>query len=269
MSFAQLFVDLRSYVSDFHIINSETPLVDARIAVGVPLFYLSSLYFLKFLMSKRSKGFDLIHVVAFHNFFSCIGSLIMFLGLTYAILRRYFETTYWEVICDPECIHRKGDLVFWCYIFYVSKFYELLDSYFLVLRKRELNFLHVYHHAIVIPLFYIYNAFDCFAHFVLCVTNTFVHVFMYYYYTLATYHRTVWWKKYITIGQMIQFWIDMIFTWQHLYFFYLGLKCTLVVWAIGFGHAVGFSFFLLFFELFRQTYYTTVRGQKAKIEKIE
>jgi len=69
MSFAQLFVDLRSYVSDFHIINSETPLVDARIAVGVPLFYLSSLYFLKFLMSKRSKGFDLIHVVAFHNFF--------------------------------------------------------------------------------------------------------------------------------------------------------------------------------------------------------
>jgi len=269
MSFAQLFIDLRNYVSDFYVIPLKTPLINPTLTIGVPLFYLCSLYLLQFFINKRGKGFDLIHLVAFHNFVSCVGSLIMFLGLLSAILIRFFETSVWDMLCDPECLHRKGDLVFWCYIFYVSKFYELLDSYFLVLRKRELTFLHVYHHSVVIPLFYIYNVFDCFGHFFLCLTNTFVHVFMYYYYTLVTYHKTVWWKKYITIGQMIQFWLDMIFTWQHLGFFYLGLKCTIVIWPIVLGHAVGFSFFLLFFELFFQTYLTIGGGRRKKIEKTE
>jgi len=140
MSFAQLFLNLRNYVSDFYIIPLKTPWIDPTLAIGVPLFYLVSLYVLQFFITKRGKGFDLIHVVAFHNFVSCVGSLIMFLGLLYAVFIRFFETSIWDIICDPECIHRKGDLVFWCYIFYLSKFYELLDSYFLVLRKRELSF---------------------------------------------------------------------------------------------------------------------------------
>jgi len=93
---------------------------------------------------------------------------------------------------------------------------------------------------------------------------------MYYYYTLATYHRSVWWKKYITIGQMVQFWIDMIYTWIPTYYYFSGSRCTFQTWTLVFGHGIGLSFFLLFFELFRETYYSTLKGKiRRKVEKTE
>ena len=35
------------------------------------------------------------------------------------------------------------------FIFYLSKYYEFLDTILLVLKKKPLDFLHCYHHAIV------------------------------------------------------------------------------------------------------------------------
>lgn len=35
------------------------------------------------------------------------------------------------------------------YIFYLSKYYEFVDTFILVLRKKPVIFLHVYHHAVM------------------------------------------------------------------------------------------------------------------------
>ena len=35
--------------------------------------------------------------------------------------------------------------------------------------------------------------------------NTLVHVFMYYYFAIAALGKTVWWKKHLTAGQLVQF----------------------------------------------------------------
>ena len=46
-----------------------------------------------------------------------------------------------------------GPMQYCLYIFYTSKFYELLDTVLMVLKKKPLGFLHVYHHTIVLAMY--------------------------------------------------------------------------------------------------------------------
>ena len=111
------------------------------------------------------------------------------------------------------------------YLFYLSKYYELLDTIFLVLKKvmkkntllpltfekKPLDFLHCYHHAIVpfsawlgfqgwyMPIMWFDHSYVCPAltrHSLRtgCLFNSAVHVVMYFYYMMATLGKTVWWK---------------------------------------------------------------------------
>lgn len=56
------------------------------------------------------------------------------------------------VLCPREPQnYMRGSLVFWGYIFYLSKFYEFLDTVISIVRGHSVLPLHVYHHA-VMPL---------------------------------------------------------------------------------------------------------------------
>jgi len=70
----------------------------------------------------------------------------------------------------------------WCVIFIFSKFPELIDTVFIVLRKRPLIFLHYWHHITV--LLYCWHAFHHMtgAGFIFLTMNYFVHAIMYTYY---------------------------------------------------------------------------------------
>lgn len=66
----------------------------------------------------------------------------------------------------------RGRLLFWMYLFYCSKYYELFDTVIMVLKKRPLNFLHVYHHCVVMPLFWVYMQTAMVIHWILVVSKT-------------------------------------------------------------------------------------------------
>lgn len=83
--------------------------------------------------------------------------------------------------------------------------------------------------------------------------NTFVHIVMYTYYLLAAMGPKVqpflWWKKYLTAFQMLQFIAIMVHAFQLLF-----IECNYpkaFVWWIGL-HAV--MFFFLFKEFYQQSY---------------
>lgn len=59
-----------------------------------------------------------------------------------------FSKGFQHSICDPAS--SQGVAEFWIYMFAMSKAFELVDTVFIVLRKRPLTFLHVYHHMSVL-----------------------------------------------------------------------------------------------------------------------
>ena len=99
-----------------------------------------------------------------------------------------------------------------CYLYYINKYVEFADTFFFIAHKkfRNVNRLQLIHHAIM-PIY----------GFLLCrwlpgghetfggMFNCFVHVIMYSYYFLAAMgpqmQPYLWWKKYLTTFQMIQF----------------------------------------------------------------
>uniref|UniRef100_A0A8C5TEP2 Elongation of very long chain fatty acids protein n=1 Tax=Malurus cyaneus samueli TaxID=2593467 RepID=A0A8C5TEP2_9PASS len=99
-----------------------------------------------------------------------------------------------------------------CWWFFFSKVIELLDTVFLILRKKQeqVTFLHVYHHGSMI-----FNWWSGVKYvpggqaFFIGMLNSFVHIFMYGYYALASLgprmRRYLWWKRYLTILQLCQF----------------------------------------------------------------
>jgi fatty acid elongase 3 len=98
-------------------------------------------------------------------------------------------------------------LFFWSYVFYLSKYYELLDTFLQLLSgKTPPNFfLHVYHHSLVILMSWAWIDSQAAPQFAGVFMNTFVHVVMYYYFYLKSIGITPWWKSYVTKLQIVQF----------------------------------------------------------------
>ena len=99
-------------------------------------------------------------------------------------------------------------LEYWAYVYYLSKYYEFLDTVLIVLKKRPLILLHFYHHAIIPFLCWTWVA-TGWVHSIAwygAAVNALVHVFMYSYYFLSQLcGYQPWWKRYITQGQLLQF----------------------------------------------------------------
>lgn len=75
-------------------------------------------------------------------------------------------------------------MAFWAKTYTFSKVALLIDTVFIVLRKRRLLLLHWYHHASVLVLcWYNYMTYIPLLRFV-GTMNYFVHIFMYTYYGL-------------------------------------------------------------------------------------
>jgi elongation of very long chain fatty acids protein 4 len=94
------------------------------------------------------------------------------------------------------------------WIHYNNKFIELLDTLWMILRKKkdQLSFLHCYHHILMMWAWFFCVRIETGGdvYFGACV-NSFIHVIMYGYYTFALLNIPCPWKKWITNCQMIQF----------------------------------------------------------------
>uniref|UniRef100_UPI00358E1BD9 very long chain fatty acid elongase 2-like isoform X2 n=1 Tax=Myxine glutinosa TaxID=7769 RepID=UPI00358E1BD9 len=136
-----------------------------------------------------------------------------------------------------------GDLkvaqVLWWY--YFSKAIELLDTIFFILRKKnnQVTFLHVYHHASMLNIWWLVMNWIPTGHtFFGAAMNCFIHVLMYLYYGLSTIPRAqpyLWWKKYITQAQLIQFVLTILHT------------ISAIVWPCGFS--IPWLMFLMFYMI--------------------
>lgn len=99
-------------------------------------------------------------------------------------------------------------VAFGLWLHYNNKYVELLDTLFMVLRKKgeQVSFLHVYHHVLLVWSWFVAIKLCCGgdAYFG-SAFNSFVHFWMYAYYACALLGVPAPWKKFLTQFQLFQF----------------------------------------------------------------
>jgi len=258
------FVDpfLSSGVRDFQYTYKESPLSEWHWPITICFSYLVSIFVLKAFMNGR-KEFDLQYLRIFHNAFLCFGSFVMVLGMLVELYKSYMIGGLEALVCDSNQVQlHQTNLYNWYYVFFLSKFYEFIDTYILILKKKPVSFLHSFHHFITAYLCWLGLYDKAAIQWTIIALNGTVHVFMYYYYLAVSFKTEIWWKKYLTTMQITQFCLDVIST---IPFFYsilvLGKKCSGSVQVIAFSDLILISFLILFINFFNKTY---KKGEKAE-----
>lgn len=74
-----------------------------------------------------------------------------------------------------------------------------------MLQAKPLSFLHVFHHTVVVVMAFLWLDAAQSLQQIALLTNTGIHVLMYYYYFMCTIKRPPRWKKLVTQSQIVQF----------------------------------------------------------------
>ena len=161
------------------------------------------------------------------------------------------------ITVDPHDSWQRGRVEFWYYVFYISKFYEFLDTVFLLLKKRPLRFLHVYHHFVTAFLCWVSLSHHMPVKWYSSTANCFVHVIMYFYYFLASCRISLptWCAMLLTSIQIIQFITGVVVTGSWAYYHWvLGFPTSGTAFAFYAGEFVLWSYLILFIQLFHDIY---------------
>lgn len=160
---------------------------------------------------ENRKSFELRNTIIVYNFLQVLFSAYVFYEMaTSAWLNGY------NLRCEPnskiDYSQKSMRTVTACWLHLLSKYTELLDTIFFVLRKRFdlVSPLHVIHHGIMPLTIWCGIKFLPTGHGTFPIfLNSGVHVVMYTYYMLAAMgpkmRKFLWWKRYLTQLQMIQF----------------------------------------------------------------
>lgn len=154
------------------------------------------------------KGVNLKVALAVHNLLLSAISLVLFLGCLFEIVNRVRQENGAEwMFCEAPSAKAQGPLYFWSYMFYISKYYEMVDTVLALLRdsKPPHIWLHIYHHALVPIIVWNWLEYRTTLQFPGLLWNTFVHVVMYFYYFCKLVDWPTPWKKNVTRLQIIQF----------------------------------------------------------------
>ncbi|KAG8192349.1 hypothetical protein JTE90_002169 [Oedothorax gibbosus] len=146
-----------------------------------------------------------------------------------------------------------------CWWLYISKLVEYCDTFFFVLRKkgRQINFLHVFHHASVpITAWFGVNYGPSGFSMIFPTVNCFVHIWMYLYYGLSALgpemQKYLCWKKYLTSLQLMQFLFVIIYFLQLYIFPKEGCEVSPFLFFLSTGQAV--LYLVLFANFYLKLY---------------
>lgn len=219
------------------------------VIVKHPIIMLSAVFVYMFISSTSfmigdyyQKLVRIKEIIMFHNIVSICLSLYMFVGI--AIHTKTHNYTW----MGNELDQSDTTLANYLWIFHLTKYYECMDTFIMIFRKsfRQITFLHVYHHAtmIVFTWMVLYNhpGGDFYLGPML---NSFVHVWMYIYYLCASFLdkkrkvKYLWWSKYLTQLQIIQFFINL----YHSIYTLKNNENDRLIFQIGLFHQLSFILF--------------------------
>uniref|UniRef100_A0A3P9HWG2 Elongation of very long chain fatty acids protein 1 n=1 Tax=Oryzias latipes TaxID=8090 RepID=A0A3P9HWG2_ORYLA len=242
-------------VQDYPLMQSPVPMT------AILLCYLFFVLYLGPRIMANRKPFQLKEAMIVYNFL-LVGLSIY---IVYEFLMSGWATTYtWR--CDavdtsdsPQALR----MVSVAWLFWFSKIIELMDTIFFVLRKKhgQITFLHIFHHSFMPWTWwwgvgYAPGGMGSFH----AMVNSSVHVIMYFYYGLAAagprFQKFLWWKKYMTAIQLIQFVLVSLHATQYYFMDSCGYQFPTIIHLVW---MYGTFFFILFSNFWVQAY---VKGKR-------
>jgi len=171
-------------------------------------------------------GSDMKKLQTIRNINLVGSSAVMLVGVLYEVWKRAnAEGRAFFLLCeDPSTARASGAIYYWSYIYYLSKYYELLDTVLQLCRgKPPPHFLlHVYHHAAVLIMAWGWVETKQSLQFIGLAFNTAVHVVMYTYFLQRTMTSKVpRWKNFVTQFQIFQFFFSFVATLFTLYYVFV------------------------------------------------
>ncbi|KAI8065885.1 ELO family [Gongronella butleri] len=206
-----------------------------------------------------------------HNVLLTAVSAALLVLLVEQVFPNLYHHGLFYALCEPSAFDQKSELIY--YMNYLVKYWELLDTCFLVAKKKKLEFLHYYHHSLTMVLCYTQLVGKSTVSWVPIVLNLTVHVLMYYYYYRTAAGAKIWWKKYLTTMQITQFVIDLaacyfctycVFTYTYMPFMPNWGPCGGTPSAAVFGCGLLSSYLVLFINFYGKTYNNKQKLAKSK-----
>eukprot|EP00941_MAST-03F_sp_MAST-3F-sp1_P003721 g3721.t1 len=180
------------------------------------ILYLGGIYFGQRFMEERRPLENLRPYMLAYNMFQTLFNVWWILKCTYVVL-----TNGISIASRADKTPLGWPLGYLIWMHYNNKYLELLDTAFMVLRKKtkQVSFLHVYHHLLMMWSWWLVVRYECggsawFGSFL----NSMIHTLMYSYYALALLKVPCPWKRSLTKLQLAQF--VCVFG-QSIYLFYL------------------------------------------------
>ncbi|KAI9506198.1 fatty acid elongase [Coemansia spiralis] len=154
---------------------------------------------------KKTKLTPMTMLVVVHNTVLAIYSAWAFRGVFPLFVRNMLSKGLFEGLCDTDGFLWNSALFVHLYLFYLSKYYELMDTVIIILKGRKASVLQIYHHAGVILVMYTANYFTSPSSVFIVWENAGVHTIMYTYYALTALGFNPPGKQYLTSLQIFQF----------------------------------------------------------------
>jgi fatty acid elongase 3 len=270
--FSHVFEKIMGYpAQDFRFVGGVTPISTFKeTAIALVTYYLvvfGGREVMKKLPAQKLNGLFMIH-----NFYlTTISGILLALFLEQLIPTLYHHGIFYSI-----CNHNGGwtpPLVTLYYLNYLTKYLELLDTVFLVLKKKPLTFLHTYHHGATALLCYTQLVGLTAVSWVPITLNLTVHVVMYWYYFQSARGIRIWWKKWITVLQIVQFVIDLGFVYFASYTYFAHTyfpsvpnagSCAGEEFAAFAGMGILSSYLLLFISFYFATYKKTAKTGRPR-----
>nr|XP_026485987.1 elongation of very long chain fatty acids protein AAEL008004-like [Vanessa tameamea] len=196
---------------------------------------------------KDRKPYQLRNVIKIYNIFQILVSLYLFYeGTIYLFFTDFNFTCQGIGDLNSPSTSRIAKAV---WLYYIVKLIDLMDTVFFVLRKsdRQITSLHVHHHTLMPIATWVGVTFMPGGQGVIIgYINSLVHAVMYTYYLLSglgdEYKKFLWWKKYLTMLQLVQFTIVGIHSVNSLFYpcsYPVILKLLTIFYAILFLNMFG------------------------------